>query len=69
MQDEADKTSAGLLPFSVELWTEDGKPQVLARAESITLARAIFKAARNEHPRSRLTLSKADMVLADTREK
>jgi hypothetical protein len=68
MQDEADKKTAtsDLLPFAVELWSADGKPQVLGRAESITLARAIFTAARNEHPQHRLTLRKAGQVIADT---
>ena len=52
------------LPYRIELW-KDGKPQIIAMAESITLARAIFTAALREHPRERLMLVKGNSVLSE----
>jgi hypothetical protein len=57
------------LPYRIELW-HDGKGEeverVLARALSVHLARAIFSAAKEEHPARRITLRKGDHTLADT---
>lgn len=62
------------LPYRVELW-HDGDARggdaaaierVLARAASVQLARAIFRAAREEHPQRRLTLSKGDKIVEDS---
>ena len=58
------------LPYRVELrraGAGEAVERVLARALSAQLARAIFKAAVSEHPGRRITLSKGDSVLADSR--
>ncbi|WP_309083707.1 hypothetical protein [Chelativorans sp.] len=58
------------LPYRIELWNAEGSEEVervLARALSAQLARAIFEAARNEHPERRITLAKGGQVLADSR--
>ena len=57
------------LPYRVELWKDDGERRLLGRAESIALGRAIFEAAIAEHPDDRITLQKADRVLADSNER
>jgi hypothetical protein len=57
------------LPFRIELWSAERQTvveRVLARALSAQLARAIFKAAQNEYPNRRITLSKDETVLADS---
>ena len=62
------------LPYRVELWhdgeaqgsDEPGIERVLARAASVQLARAIFRAAREEHPQRRLTLSQGDQIVEDS---
>jgi hypothetical protein len=57
------------LPYRVELWAADGTDaveRVLARALNLHLARAIFKAATEEHPQRRITLSEGPRVIADT---
>ena len=57
------------LPFQVELWHDgigDKVERVLARAQNAQLGRAIFKAASEEHPRRRITLSKGDEIIADS---
>ncbi|HEY2841667.1 MAG TPA: hypothetical protein VGJ26_21080, partial [Pirellulales bacterium] len=57
------------LPFRIELWSTERREvveRVLARALSAQLARAIFKAAQEEHPGRRITLSKDKAVLADS---
>jgi hypothetical protein len=57
------------LPYRIELWRADGEQgveRVLARAASIQLARAIFKAAQNEHPQRRVTLCKGNRVVSDS---
>ena len=59
------------LPYRIDLWraeAESGVERVLARATSMPLARAIFKAARGEHPDRRITLSKGNRVVADSTE-
>jgi hypothetical protein len=45
---------------------EDNIEQVLARALSAELARAIFKAATSEHPERRITMRKGRNVIADS---
>ena len=57
------------LPYRIELRDlADDKAvvQLLARAFSGPLARAIFKAAQVEHPDRRITLSRGNRVLADS---
>jgi hypothetical protein len=57
------------LPYRIELWGEaDGAAveRVLARAFSMPLARAIFRAARSEHPDRRITLRHGARVIADS---
>jgi hypothetical protein len=57
------------LPYRIELWhnsERDGVERVLARALSVHLARAIYGAAKEEHPGRRITLRKGDQTLADS---
>jgi hypothetical protein len=57
------------LPYRIELWDAerlDTIERVLARAASVTLARAIFKAALAEHPGRRITLRRGARVIADS---
>lgn len=57
------------LPYRIELWMDgdaDAVERVLARAATAELARAIFKAARSEHPQRRVTLRRGDRILADS---
>jgi hypothetical protein len=57
------------LPYRIELWEEaDGAAveRVLARAFNAQLARAIFRAARSEHPDRRVTLRRGARIIADS---
>ena len=57
------------LPYRVELWRDggsDGVERVLARAASMQLGQAIFRAAREEHPKRRVTLCLGLQVVADS---
>jgi glycine cleavage system regulatory protein len=57
------------LPYRVELWVADRTEiveRVLARATSLQLARAIFKAAQSEYPERRITLRKGTRIVADS---
>lgn len=57
------------LPYRIELWHDakgDEVERVLARALSLHLARAMFHAAKDEHPARRITLRKGDHTLADS---
>ena len=68
--DKPAQSSEGLV-YRIELWeVAPGRSveQTLARALSIQLARAIFKAAQEEHPGRRITLRKRNRTLADTAE-
>jgi hypothetical protein len=59
------------LPYRIELWNaedRDAVERVLACAFSAQLARAIFKAAREEHPERRITICKGTRILADSLE-
>jgi hypothetical protein len=61
-------TQAEKLPYSVELWDEAGEAlqRVLARAIDAQLARAIFNAARKEHPDARILLRRGARTIADS---
>jgi hypothetical protein len=55
------------LPYRIELW--DGaadERRILARAISAQLARAIFRAASDEHPESRILLRRGNRIVADS---
>ena len=57
------------LPYRVELWNaenHDAVERVLARAANASLARAIFKAAQDEHPERHITLRRGARIVADT---
>jgi hypothetical protein len=57
------------LPYRIELWQADSHEtveRVLARALNAQLARAIFKAAQEEHPQRRVTLRKGKRIVADS---
>lgn len=61
------------LPYRIELWTDgngdgSGVERVLARAASVQLAHAIFKAVRGEHPNRRITLRNGERIVADSLE-
>jgi hypothetical protein len=55
------------LSYRIELWESggDGK-RVLARAVNAQLARAIFRAATEEHPEGRITLRRGNRIVADS---
>jgi hypothetical protein len=54
------------LPYTIELWDVDkkGVERLLARAVNAALARAIYLAAREEHPERRITLSRGSRVIS-----
>jgi hypothetical protein len=56
------------LPYRIELWDVQRRrvERVLARAASAPLARAIFNAARGEHPERHITLRRAGQIIAET---
>lgn len=57
------------LIYSVEVWESgdsNSVERVLARAFNLTLARAIFAAARDEHPNRRITLRHGTRIIADS---
>jgi hypothetical protein len=57
------------LPYRVELWGDGhGIERVVARAASVQLAHAIFRAVCNEHPGRRMTLREGEKIVADSRE-
>jgi hypothetical protein len=60
---------AEALPYRIELWHEEGQAtveRVLARAVTVQLARAMFQAAKDEHPERRITLRKGNRILSDS---
>ena len=61
-------TQAERPPYSVELWDRTGNAleRVLARAIDVQLARAIFHAARKEHPDARILLRRGARTIADS---
>ena len=56
------------LPYRIELWNEQGTAieRVLGRAASVSLARAIFRAAEIEHAGRVITLKHLERVVART---
>jgi hypothetical protein len=58
------------LPYRVMIWPEEAAAagKVLARAASVVLARAIYKAALEENPGRHVTLNKGSQVINDSRE-
>jgi hypothetical protein len=56
------------LPYRIELWDAGARSleRVLARALNAPLARAIFKAARTEHPDRRIILRRGERTIADS---
>ena len=68
--DESRAAPAEDLPYRVELWGDGGGhgiERVVARAASVQLAHAIFRAVRNEHPGRRITLREGEKIVADSR--
>ena len=61
-------TQSDKLPYSIELWDDGGATleRVLARALNAQLARAIFQAARKEHPDARILLRRGARTIADS---
>jgi len=59
------------LPYRIELWDAaetEVVERVLARAFNAMLARAIFAAAKREHPERRITLRRGTRLIADSAE-
>jgi hypothetical protein len=56
------------LPYRIELWDLQRRrvERVLARAVSAPLVRAIFTAARSEHPERHITLRRGGQIIAET---
>jgi hypothetical protein len=56
------------LPYVVELWDDAGAAveKVLARAARVSLARAIFHAAKGEYPNRRICMRQGPKALADS---
>ena len=55
------------LPYRVELWGDGGGiERVVARAASVQLAHAIFRAVREEHPERRIILRDGERIVADS---
>lgn len=74
-QDDQPISSPGVnqddgLPYAVELWdgNRQGVEKILARAFTITLARAIFRAALEENPGRRIVLRHGARVVEDNGE-
>jgi hypothetical protein len=72
-QDKAKPSSAPKgpsenLPYAIELWSEDGSEmeRILARASSVSLARAIFDAATKENASRHICLRHGSRLLADS---
>jgi hypothetical protein len=61
-------THAEKLHYSIELWDSDTAEleRVLARSLDAQLARAIFHAARKEHPDRRVLLRRGSPTIADS---
>jgi hypothetical protein len=71
--DESRPPPAEDLPYRIELWRgADGSggaiERVVARAASVQLAHAIFRAVRNEHPERHIILREGEKIVADSRE-
>jgi hypothetical protein len=61
-------TQTEKLPYSIKLRDDGGRglERVLARALNAQLARALFHAARKEHPESRILLRRGMRTVADS---
>jgi hypothetical protein len=60
---------AEALVYRIELWQAGQRSaveRVIALALNAQLARAIFRAAREEHPERRITLRKGNHIIADS---
>lgn len=66
-QDEASPSPASTqdedLSYAVALWDHAGMEKILARASRLSLARAIFRAAREENPGRRIVLRHGERIL------
>lgn len=61
--------SSEALPYRIEF--RDGSAEerrILARAFSLQLAHAIFRAALGEHPEARITLRRGPRIIADSQD-
>ena len=68
--DESRPSPVEDLPFQIELWADGdggGIERTLARAASVQLAPAIFKAVQGEHPKRRIVLREGERIVADSR--
>jgi hypothetical protein len=68
--DESRPAPAEDLPYRIELWGDgvgSGIERILARAASVQLAHAIFKAVQGEHPKRRIILREGERIVADSR--
>jgi hypothetical protein len=54
------------VPFSVEVWPEGGRPRVLGRAATLTLAHAVYTAALESYPGARILLKRGAEVFRDS---
>jgi hypothetical protein len=52
------------LPYRIELWQDEAFERLLALPAHVGLARAIFSAAKSEHPERIIVLSRGDRVIA-----
>jgi hypothetical protein len=57
------------LPFRVELWdqTRARRERVIGRAATMVLAQAIFAAAQTDFAGQRITVSRGERILMDTK--
>lgn len=57
------------LPFRVDLWdrARDRPDRVIGRAATLVLAQAIYQAAQSDFAGERITLSRGDRIVLDTR--
>jgi len=60
--------SANPLPYAIELWNRQrtAPERIIARAANAALARAIFQAAKVEHPDRRILLRRGCQVVIET---
>lgn len=58
---------AGGLPYVIEIWNlpRTAVERVMARADTVAVARALFKAAVSENPSRRVVLRQGDRSLED----
>jgi hypothetical protein len=65
---DATDSAAEELPYAVELWNtaRTAPERIIARAASVTLARAIFAAANAEHVGRKLVLRRGAQVIIES---